>query len=123
MGLSSEDVLNDPGDPRLLPVLRGLASLGDRYYHSGTLGAAYAPLRYRHGMLLFGSIYRELGWRAARGEPVPRSFAEIPIAVKAGQLGALLVNAWHPRTLGWVRPPPHDRELHRALVGCRGADR
>jgi phytoene synthase len=116
-GLVADDVLERPDDRRLLPVLRGVAELADRYYRSGTLGAACAPLRYRHGMLLFCRIYRELGWRAARGEPAPRSFAGVPLSVKAKGLAHLFTSAWHPRTLGLWPAPPHDKALHRALAG------
>jgi hypothetical protein len=103
-------------------VLEGIAAFADRYYRSAALGAALAPLRYRHGILLFGRIYGELGWRAARGEPVPRSLDGIPFFVKALRLAQLLVTAWHPRTLGLLAPPPHDPSLHRAIAGWRGAD-
>jgi phytoene synthase len=120
VGLRAEDVIDDPHDGRLLPVLEGIARLADRYYESGTRAAALAPLRYRHGMLLFCSIYRELGWRAARGLPAPRSFADVPLGLKAAHLAGLLVSAWHPRTLGLVAAPPHEPELHRAIAGWPG---
>ncbi len=120
-GLRPDDVLAAPADPRLRPVLLGLAALADRYYRSAVLGAAFAPLRYRHGIVLFGAVYGALGRRAARGAPPPRSLAEIPRAVKALHLVELLATAFHPRTLGLVPPPPHDPALHRALAGLRGA--
>lgn len=119
-GLAPGDVLEHPEHRRLLPVLQEIAALADRYYESGTLGASHAPLRYRHGMLLFCRIYGELGWRAARGEPAPRSLAAIPFFLKAKRLAELCVTAWHPRTLGLLPPPPHDAELHRAIAGWRG---
>ena len=120
-GLLAEDVLAAPAHPRLRPVLAGLADLGDRYYRSATLGAALAPLRYRHGILLFGRIYGELGRRASRGAQPPRSPSALPLLQKTLSLVEILATAWHPRTLGLLRPPPHDPTLHLALGEWRGA--
>jgi phytoene synthase len=120
-GLVAGDVLAAPGDPRLGPVLRGLASLADGYYRSAALGAAVVPLRYRHGVILLGRVYRELGWRAARGQAAPDAPAQLPRRTKALRLAELFATAWHPRTLGLVASPPHDAALHRSLTGWRGA--
>lgn len=120
-GLSADDVLAAPGDPRLRPVMQGVAALADGYYRSVALGAAVVPLRYRHGVILLGRVYGELGWRAARGEAAPDAPAALPRAVKALRLVELFATAWHPRTLGLVPYPPHDPALHRALTGWRGA--
>lgn len=121
-GLRAQDVLERPDDPRLLPVLQGLAALGDRYYRSADLGAALVPLRYRHGVLLLSRAYAALGWRAARGEPAPETPAQLPLADKIRHLAGIFLVAWHPRTLGILPPPPHDPALHAAIAGWRGAD-
>jgi phytoene synthase len=121
VGLRPEDVLASPGDLRLLPVLRGLASLADAYYRSAALGAAFMPLRYRHGVILFARTYRALGWRAARGDAVPEMPRHLPFATKALRLAELFVTAWDPRTLGLRSAPPHDPALHWALSGWPGA--
>ncbi|HEU4734633.1 MAG TPA: squalene/phytoene synthase family protein [Kofleriaceae bacterium] len=120
-GLGPDDVLASPGDPRLRPVLRGLAALADGYYDSAAAGAAVVPLRYRHGVILLGRAYRELGWRAAMGRAAPDAPAQLPLTTKALRLAELFATAWHPRTLGLVPPPPHEAALHRALAGWRGA--
>lgn len=120
-GLGPDDVLAAPGDPRLRPVLRGLAALADAYYASAAAGAAVVPLRYRHGVILLGRVYRELGWRAAMGQAAPDAPAQLPLTTKALRLAELFATAWHPRTLGFVPSPPHDAALHRALAGWRGA--
>lgn len=121
-GLRADDVLRDPAEPRLSPVLRGLAALADRYYRSAALGASLVPLRYRHGVLLLGKVYGELGWRAARGDSAPGLPSGLPFRFKFLRLAELFVTAWHPRTLGLTPPPPHDPALHRAIAGWRGAN-
>lgn len=121
VGLRPEDVLATPGDRRLLPVLRELASLADHYYRSAALGAAFMPLRYRHGVILFARTYRALGRRAARGDAAPEMPRRLPFATKALRLAELFVTAWHPRTLGLRSAPPHDPALHRAFPGWPGA--
>jgi phytoene synthase len=120
-GLSPDDVVRDPDDPRLLPVMRGLAALADRHYRSAALGASLVPLRYRHGGLLLGRAYRDLGWRAARGEATPESPARLSPLAKVVRLAELLLIACDPRTIGLFAPPPHDPALHRAISGWRGA--
>jgi phytoene synthase len=122
VGLRPEDVLAAPGDPRLLPLLRDLASLADVYYRSASLGAAFMPLRYRHGVILFARTYRALGRRAAGGDAEPEMPRQLPFSTKALRLAELLVTAWDPRTLGLRSPPPHDRALHRAFAGWPGSD-
>ncbi len=120
-GLSPADVLRAPGDPRLRVVLQGLAALADDYYRSAAAGAAVVPLRYRHGVLLLGRVYGELGRRAARGEATPDVPAQLPFRAKAVRLGELFLRAWHPRTLGLAASRSHDATLHRAVAGLRGA--
>lgn len=120
-GLAAGDVLGSPGDPRLRPVLQGIADLADHYYRSAALGASCVPLRYRHGVILLGRAYAELGRRAARGEATPDAPAQLPRAIKALRLLELFVTAWHPRTLGFLPAPPHDPALHRAIAGWHGA--
>jgi 15-cis-phytoene synthase len=121
-GLRPDDVLEDPGDARLSPVLQGIAALADGYYRSAALGASLVPLRYRHGVLLLGKVYGELGWRAARGESAPDAPAGLPFPLKVLRLAELFLSAWHPRTLGITPAPPHDAALHRAIAGKRGAN-
>jgi phytoene/squalene synthetase len=120
-GLDASDILADPTTRRARPVLEWLASFADEYYRSAELGAALVPLRYRHGVILLGRAYRELGWRAARGEAAPEAPAHLPQRVKLWHLAHLLTSAFHPRTLGFTSPPPHDPDLHRALKGLAGA--
>jgi 15-cis-phytoene synthase len=120
-GLGSDDVLASPGDPRLRPVLQGVAELADAYYRSAALGASCVPLRYRHGVILLGRAYAELGRRAARGEATPDAPGQLPRRIKALRLAELFVTAWHPRTLGFTPAPPHDPALHRAISGWHGA--
>jgi phytoene synthase len=122
-GLDARDVLatRDRPEPRLRPVLTGLAELSDRYYRSAAEGAAAVPLRYRHGVLLLGRVYGDLGWRAARGEAAPDAPAQLSVVTKLLRLAELGATAWHPRTLGLIAPAHHDPALHRALPGWRGA--
>jgi 15-cis-phytoene synthase len=121
VGLGFDDVLAAPGDPRLRPVLRGIAKLADHYYRSAALGAAYVPLRYRHGVILLGRAYAELGWRAARGEAPRDAPAQLSRATKLLRLAELFATAWHPRTLGFTAVPPHDPALHLPIAGWHGA--
>ena len=121
-GLEPDDVLARPNDPRLGPVLAGLSELADGYYRSAELGAAVVPLRYRHGVVLLGRVYGDLGRRAARRAAAPVTPAELSVLDKTIHLTELFLTAWHPRTLGFVRPPPHDPALHRALAGWPGAN-
>lgn len=120
-GLAFDDVLAAPGDPRLRPVLQDIAALAGHYYRSAALGAAHVPLRYRHGVILLGRAYAALGRRAARGEVTPDAPAQLPRVVKGLRLVELFATAWHPRTLGFIAPPPHDPVLHRAIAGWHGA--
>jgi phytoene synthase len=120
-GLVADDVLAEPASPRLLPVLAGVAALADRYYRSAEEGAAFVPLRYRHGVILLGRAYGELGRRAARGQPTPSSPGGLGLRARTVHLAQLLLDAWHPRVLGLTRPPAHDPALHHALVGLPGA--
>jgi phytoene synthase len=121
VGLGAGDVLAAPGDPRLRPVLQGIAELADHYYRSAALGAAYVPLRYRHGVILLSRAYAELGWRAARGKASPDAPAQLPRTTKLLRLAELFATAWHPRTLGFVPVPPHDPTLHLPIAGWHGA--
>lgn len=122
LGLTPEDVLARPKSRRLRPVLRGLASLGESYYRSAELGAASVPLRYRHGVMLLGRAYRSLGRGAARWDFAPVTPSGLPFVFKVAHLVALFANAWHPRVLGLVPPPPHDPTLHRMIAGWPGAN-
>jgi phytoene synthase len=122
-GLDARDVLatRDRPEPRLRPVLTGLAELADRYYRSAADGAAVVPLRYRHGVLLLGRVYGDLGWRAARGVAAPDAPAQLSLVTRLLHLARLAATAAHPRTLGVIAAPPHDPALHRAMAGWRGA--
>lgn len=119
-GLGCGDVLAAPGDPRLWPVLQGIVELADAYYRSAALGASCVPLRYRHGVILLGRAYAELGRRAARGQAAPDAPGQLSRAIKALRMVELLVTAWHPRTLGFTPVPPHDPALHHAIAGWHG---
>ncbi len=119
-GLSAKDVLRDPGDRRLLPVLHAVEALADRYYQSAADGVQLVPLRYRHGVLFLIRGYGELGRRAARGLPAPRAPGMLPLREKLSWFAELLAAAAHPRTMGITAAPPHDPTLHRALSGWRG---
>ncbi len=121
-GLSPEAVLSaaDNGaagalDARLRPVLEGLAALADRYYQSAEHGAAYVPLRYRHGVVLLGRFYAALGRRAAAGVAALKVPSELPLGVKLRQLFELGLVAWRPHVLGIVPSPSHERTLHASL--------
>lgn len=120
-GLGFDTVLAAPGDVRLRPVLRGIAELADPYYRSAELGAACVPLRYRHGVILLGRAYAELGWRVARGQASPEAPAQLPRTAKLRRLVELFATAWHPRTLGLVPAPAHDPALHLPIAGWHGA--
>ncbi len=120
-GLRPDDVLARPTDPRLRPVLRGLAALADRAYRSAELGAATVPLRYRHGVLLLGRAYGALGRRAAEGLAAPLTPSGLPLRARLSHLVKLGVVGVHPRVLGLAPWPPHDAALHRALIGLPGA--
>lgn len=120
LGLSSDDVLRAPDDPRLRPVLRGLADLADCYYRSAELGAATIPLRYRHGVMLLGRAYGALGRRAAEGLPAPLAPGGLPVSERLRHLASLTVAGVHPRVLGFTALPPHDPALHRELAGLPG---
>ncbi len=121
-GLDAQQALAAPTDARLRPVLRGLAALADRYYRSAEQGAALFPLRYRHGVLLVGRAYRELGIAAALGAAAPATSTTIPLATRARSLLSVLATAWTPRTLGLIESPAHDASLHRAFAGWPGTN-
>lgn len=120
VGLSPADVLAHPQSPRLLPVLQGLAELGDRYYRSAQQGAATVPLRYRHGVLLLGRVYGELGRRAAHQLEAPTAPMGLSRRERLRQLALLAVAGAHPRVLGWSSMAPHEADLHQALQGLPG---
>ena len=122
-GLGPEDVLARPTDPRLRPVLEGIAALAARHYASAELGAATVPIRYRHGVLLLGRVYGALGRRAARGGSAPVTPSGLPWTTKAFHLAELLLIGCRPRVLGFTAPPPHDPALHRGLPAWRGVNR
>jgi phytoene synthase len=115
-GLTAADVLAHPTDRRLRPVLHGLAELAEQLYRSAEQGAARVPLRYRHGVILLGRAYAELGRRAANGDAAPVVPAGLPLRIKLAHLAKLLAIAGRPDVLGLTPPPPHDPALHRALV-------
>jgi len=114
-GLRPDDVLANPTDPRIGPALQGLAALADRYYESAELGAIFVPLRYRHGVVLLGRFYGELGRRAASGLAAPIVPAGLPLRTKLRHLLSLGFIALRPQILGLVTPSPHDPALHRDL--------
>lgn len=120
-GLTAEDVLARPTDPRLRPVLQGLAELGDRYYASAQQGVATVPLRYRHGVLLLGRVYGELGRQAARQQGAPPTPKGLSAGARLQHLSTLAALGLHPQVLGLTTFPPHDPSLHRALSGLPGA--
>jgi len=115
VGMDAEQLLADPCDPRLRSVLGDLASLADRHYRSAEQGATEVPLRYRHGVVLLGRLYRALGRRAAAGRAAPVVPAGLPLGVKLGYLVQLAALALHPRVLGISPPQPHDPQLHLGL--------
>ena len=121
-GVDAARVLEAPDDPRLRSVLQGLTRLADRYYESAEQGASLFPLRYRHGVLLVGRAYRELGIAASSRGETPATSTTIPLEMKARSLLAVLATAWTPRTLGLTSPPAHDASLHRGLAGWPGTD-
>ena len=118
-GLCAEGVLSATrnGSPQtpLLPVMKGLAALADRYYRSAEHGATYVPLRYRHGVVLLGRFYNSLGQRAAVGVAAPKVPAGLPLRTKLRQLAELGLISWKPYVLGVVSAPAHDEALHSAL--------
>ncbi len=122
VGLTADDVLANPADPRLAPVLQGLAELGDVYYRSAQQGASTVPLRYRHGVLLLGRVYGALGRRAARTFHAPSTPLGLSGLERARHLTSLVVAGVHPRVMGLLAPPPHEPSLHRALSGLPGVD-
>lgn len=119
-GLDPADVLRAPRDPRLRPVLRGLADLADRYYRSAEDGAATVPLRYRHGVMLLGRAYGALGRRAAEGDHAPLAPAGLPLRWKLRHLASLAVAGVRPDVLRLRTFPPHDPSLHAPLAGLPG---
>jgi phytoene synthase len=114
-GMDWQDVLDDPSDARLGPVLQGLADDADRYYRSAEEGASHVPLRYRHGVVLLGRAYGSLGRRAAAGRGAPVVPAGLPLHVKLGHLLQLAGIALKPHVLGLRPPAAHDWRLHAAL--------
>ena len=120
VGFAPEDVLAAPEDARLQPVMRGLADLADVYYRSALLGVAQFPLRYRHGVILFGRVYADLGRRAVRGGRGLDARGPLSGAFMTMRLAELIATGWHPRTMGVWPAPPHDAALHRAFWGWPG---
>jgi hypothetical protein len=99
-GLCPDDVLEAPRHPRLVPVLRGLADLARRYYASAELGAAFVPIRYRHGVILLGRACGALGERALRPGGAPTTPGGLSLLPRLHHFAALAVIAGHPRVLG-----------------------
>jgi phytoene synthase len=114
-GLTPEDVLAEPNNPRLRSVLYGLSELANRYYESAERGVSLVPLRYRHGVLLLGRVYRELGIRAASGKFAPTIPSALPAAARGRHLVSLLGAALRPEVMGISTVPPHDAKLHSHL--------
>ena len=119
-GLVHEDVLGGRAGDRLRPVLEGIAALADRYYRSADEGARDIPWRYRHGVLVMSRVYAGLGRRAAREGIDRRGGTSVSAGEKALRLVQVLGVSLTPRMLGLTGPPPHERELHRAIVGWPG---
>lgn len=122
-GLSPDDVLRGHAGAALRPVLEGLNRLADRYYQSAESAAGDIPLRYRHGVLVMDRVYRSEGRRAARGARGSRPGGlSVPGWERALRIGEVAVLALHPRVMGLIPPPPHDRSLHQAILGLPGCD-
>lgn len=121
-GLTPEDLLaGGPGvRRRLTPVLRDFLRLGDEYYRSAEEAAGDVPLRYRHGVLLMGRIYRREGWRAVLGRRSKPGRVLVPWWERGVALAQVAGLALTPRVCGLVEPRPHRRELHRSLPGRPG---
>jgi phytoene synthase len=107
---------------QMRPVLEGLLRLGDQYYRSAEAGASAIPLRYRHGVLLMGRVYRREGWRAALGFRSRPGRVSVPVWERV-LLGLEVAGlALTPRIMGLVPPARHDRKLHRAFLGRPGSE-
>ncbi len=119
-GLGPDEVLRRPDDPRLRPVLRGVARLADRYYRSAEDGLATVPLRYRHGVMLLGRAYGALGWRVVEGLPSAVVPSGLPLRWKVQHLAGLVVSGARPHVLGLRTFPAHDAALHEPLAELPG---
>ena len=119
-------IIQERDDPevrqRLRPALEGLLRLGDHYYRSAEAGAAEFPLRYRHGLLLLGRIYRREGWRAVQGRRAQPDRVTMPVWEQALLLSQVAGLALTPRVAGLGPRPPHDWRLHSAFAGNPGTD-
>ncbi len=118
-GLTPDDVLRATAGSGLGEVLCGLADLADEFYASAELGAPLVPLRYRHGVLLLGRVYGELGHRAARGTTF-RHPAELPPTARIRHLARLLLFVATPTIRGRDRRRGRSPLSHPALLGWPG---
>lgn len=102
---------------RLRAAIAHLLAMADRYYASGKRGLSFLPLRARHGILVAGRAYRQIGVRlrarrcdAWSGRVVVSGLGKFGLTLRA------LAGTGLDRGF-WRRPGSHDAALHVALRG------
>jgi phytoene synthase len=97
-------------------AVRTLLDLADRYYVSGERGLAYLPAGARAGILVAARIYRQIGMTLRRqdfdcwsGRAVVGRVGKLTVTIRAlPRIAQLLAEG---------SAPPHDQNMHRALLG------
>jgi phytoene synthase len=115
--LTPDDLLNPSEAVRktVQSAISRLLALADTYYLSGEQGLFHLPLGARAGILLSARIYQGIGKELQRrqlcfwGKRVVVSTAR-KCLISAGALGTFIF-----RQVLWVRPLPHNSQLHQAL--------
>jgi phytoene synthase len=107
---------NGPCRARAEGAVQTLLDLADRYYASGERGLAYLPASARMGILVAARIYQEIGVTLRR-----RDFDCWSGRAVVGRIGKLKITIGAlPRIvqiLSQGSAPPHDQDMHRALLG------
>lgn len=104
------------GRERAEGAVRTLLDLADRYYASGERGLAYLPASARAGILVAARIYKEIGVTLRK-----RDFdcwSERAVVDRSVKLSITLRAL--PRIVQLLAEgsaPPHDQDMHRALLG------
>lgn len=97
-------------------AVRTLLDLADRYYASGERGLAYLPAGARAGILVAARMYRQIGMTVRR-----RDFDCWSGRAVVGRVGKLTITLSALPRIAQIltagSAPPHDQNMHAALLG------